>query len=223
MKNNLVNSFVRGFGYTLGRSAANSVINSTSNSKSPSALSVAQQWAVIGITIIFALLIGVVLSNSGQKDFAIGASWIAVFTMWLPVRLFFRHKNRTKNSQVFEKLLTEFNKIKQEIESFPANITIEVDNQYDTIETNLSKIKQIRDSLKRLFEKYDAETAIRLYNGEFWIGMTREQILDIKGEPTSVETEKTSTLERSTLYYGGKRSGDVFKLENNVLVSFKDR
>lgn len=72
--------------------------------------------------------------------------------------------------------------------------------------------------------KYDEEKANKLYNQEFYIGMTKEELIDSKNsQPDKIEIEKLKTKTKEIWIYGNKSSGDIFIFENELLARFKDR
>ena len=79
MGNALVNSMVRGFGFTLGRRAADSVLNSSSNySTSGSTFSTKNQWISIGFWVLGFFVVGQLHSTGA------GVFW---FFLGIPINL----------------------------------------------------------------------------------------------------------------------------------------
>lgn len=74
-----------------------------------------------------------------------------------------------------------------------------------------------------LIQKYGEEIGGKLSNNDFWIGMTEEQLVDAKGNPSKIEKEVLKTKTKLTYIYGNKSSGDYFILEDSVVVKFVDR
>ena len=57
-----------------------------------------------------------------------------------------------------------------------------------------------------------------------WLGMSKENLIDMKGQPTQIERDENSRTITDVLIYGtSKRSGDVFTFKNDILREFKDR
>lgn len=83
-------------------------------------------------------------------------------------------------------------------------------------------IKQV-ERHKGLIDKYGEEIADRLVKHDYFLGMTEEQLLDCKGQPTKIEREEMKTKTKIIYIYGNKSSGDVFVFVNGVLERFKDR
>lgn len=85
-----------------------------------------------------------------------------------------------------------------------------------------SRVKHER--INTILAKYGDEVGNKILKEEFWIGMTKEQVIDSKGrQPDKVEIEALKTKTKETLIYGNKTSGDVFVIENGVVARFKDR
>lgn len=90
----------------------------------------------------------------------------------------------------------------------------------------LEKLKQNAIAkYHRLAEKYNPEIAMKLVNAEYFIGMTKEQLLDSKGfEPEIVEIQTLKTKTKETLVFGEtKNSNDWFVLENGLVVKITDK
>jgi hypothetical protein len=82
---------------------------------------------------------------------------------------------------------------------------------------------QLYQREKYIHDKYDNDTAIKILNHNYWIGMTEEQLIDCKGLPSKVEKEELKTKIKTTYIYGNKNSGDYFIIENNQVVKIVDR
>lgn len=75
-----------------------------------------------------------------------------------------------------------------------------------------------------LIKKYGEEKGMKLFNEQYFLGMTKEELLDSKEyEPDKIETEVLKTKTKETWIYGNKSSGDVFVFENDILTKIKDR
>lgn len=86
-----------------------------------------------------------------------------------------------------------------------------------------NRVAEIGRQIVYLRDKYGAEVASKLINEEFWIGMTAEQLVDSKGEPSSKEVEQLKTKVKETYVYGNKSRGDYFVIENGIVVKIVDR
>lgn len=92
--------------------------------------------------------------------------------------------------------------------------------------TSPSKFEVIVNSLlkrKNLLDKYGSDIGAALYNGNYFIGMTEEQLIDSKGQPTKIETENLKTKTKRIFIYGNKNSGDVFNFVDGKLERFKHK
>ncbi len=94
--------------------------------------------------------------------------------------------------------------------------------QYD-FDKMIQNCKNVLRHENSLISKYGNETAQKLINQEYWIGMKQEQLIDSKGEPDKVEKEVLKTKTKETYIYGNKSSGDYFVFENNIVTKFVDR
>lgn len=75
-----------------------------------------------------------------------------------------------------------------------------------------------------LIREYGEEIGMKLFNQQFFIGMTKDQVEHSKGyPPDKKEREELKTKTKDTWIYGNKSSGDVFIFENDVLTKYKDR
>lgn len=88
------------------------------------------------------------------------------------------------------------------------------------------RLKSIAEK-KFLFlkDKYDIQIAVKLINGEYWIGMTKDQVLDAKGrKPDNIEKEHLKTRTKEIWYYGQyKSSSDVFVFVDGITEKITDR
>ncbi len=97
-------------------------------------------------------------------------------------------------------------------------------SEEDRIRRYNELVKNAKDKFARLSAKYGDETALKLVNAEYFIGMTREQLIDSKGsQPDSAEVQQLKTKSKETLVWGNKNSGDWFVLEEGVVVKITDR
>jgi hypothetical protein len=151
-----------------------------------------------GLIILLCLLIGIILvvvSVNGKKN---------------------KEKLETERKT---NLLNEFDSLKDQIKDSEGLRKELITKSADEFEKNMNNIKR----QLYLFNKYGQEEGMKMYKGEYWIGMTEEQIIDAKGQPTKVETEVLKTKTKRILIYGNKNSGDVFSFVNGTLEHFKDR
>lgn len=111
------------------------------------------------------------------------------------------------------------------------------DNDYNDLKNRLmsksisfidfdSKLNSCIELNKRwhyILDKYGYEIAQKIIDHKYWIGMTKEQLIDAKGEPTKIETEQLKTKTKETFIYGYKSSGDYFVFENGFATKIVDR
>ena len=90
-------------------------------------------------------------------------------------------------------------------------------------EAKLASEKAKAERIATIHSKYGVEKGDMILNKQFFLGMTREELLDSAGQPTKKETEVMKTKTKETWIYGNKTSGDVFVFEKDVIVRFKDR
>ena len=76
---------------------------------------------------------------------------------------------------------------------------------------------------KILVGKYGELDGTRISNGQYWLGMSEEQLIDSIGKPTLIEREVLKTKEKIIYIYGKKTTGDVFTFVNGKLEALKDR
>jgi hypothetical protein len=115
-------------------------------------------------------------------------------------------KNQTILSKHYEEIKIGFDKYK-----------------YEYINSQFTQAKKHKEKYDLLHKKYPDEIAIKLFNQDYWIGMTIEQLQDAKGQPTKIEEEVLKTKTKRIFIYGNKSSGDVFNFVDGVLERFKDR
>jgi len=120
-------------------------------------------------------------------------------------------------------LIDSISDLKQHISNYSDLISsLEIADIIDVRRTVISARAQIERSL-RLEEKYGEEIAQKLIDQNYFLGMTEEQLIDSKGEPTKIETEVMKTKTKVIYIYGNKSSGDVFNFVNGELERFTDR
>lgn len=90
-------------------------------------------------------------------------------------------------------------------------------------ENYISQAINIKKHIDAIINKYGEETGWKLLNQEYWVGMSKEQLVDANGEPTQTEIEVLKTKTKETLIYGNKSSGDYFVFENGIATKIVDR
>ncbi len=163
--------------------------------------------ALIVITIIASLfiIIGVYIYNYKQNKRRIEID-----------RLNKEEKEKQKR-KIYE-ILSKFTMDDSDLIFMESHITHEL---YSVNEYN----KMAESLLKKYFliEKYGVDLGVSLFQEKYFIGMTEEQLIDSKGNPTKIETEKLKTKTKNIFIYGNKNSGDVFNFVDGKLERFKDR
>jgi|LakMenEpi03Aug12_release.lakeMendotaPanAssembly.Ray.scaffolds.fasta_scaffold223663_1 hypothetical protein len=224
MGNSLTSSIVKGFGFTIGRRAANSVLDSKvlTSSGGFMGMSTSEQWKLIGLWVFGIIAIGQI--NGVANFFFVILGWIPI-AMFIKART--RRKERNLSLSVIEKIESVVNESRtigmrgfEEWEETKSSLVgnLYVANKYLDLSTKMLNI------FKSTLSKYDLETTIKLCSGNPWIGMSKDHVLHMKGgEPDKREVETIKDKSIETFIYGNKYSGDVFKFEDGVLVSFKDR
>ncbi|MEJ8803168.1 DUF4236 domain-containing protein [Pontibacter sp. H249] len=92
------------------------------------------------------------------------------------------------------------------------------------LDLHLERARVKHERINTILTKYGDEVGNKILKEEFWIGMTKEQVIDSKGrQPDKIEVEALKTKTKETLIYGNKTSGDVFVIENGTVARFKDR
>lgn len=89
------------------------------------------------------------------------------------------------------------------------------------ISDNSQKLREEKRAY--LIKKYGEDIANKLLRNEYWIGMTKDQVIDSKGEPSKIETEVLKTKTKETFIYGSKSGGDYFVFENDLVTKYVDR
>ena len=72
-------------------------------------------------------------------------------------------------------------------------------------------------------EMFLSEEVEKMITGNYWPGMTEEQLLLMRGEPDKIESEMLKTKINKYYIYGTKSAGDVFVFNEGKLERFKDR
>jgi hypothetical protein len=231
MGNSLTNSIVRGFGFTIGSKAANSLTRPSTNRPTTnqviikSSLPAKQQWKAIGIWILGIFVIGQL-----HNLFA-GAFW---FLLGLPISLsIFKMNNRVKikkeENQMREIYCGEIPSLMEEVKGLPMTFGITEDiitdkTTFEDVKWTYETLNKILSENRPLMRKYDRDTVRKIGMGHYWIGMTEDNLIDMKGNPTKTESKVSkSGINSNTYIYGSKQTGDILKFENGILVSYTDR
>jgi hypothetical protein len=73
--------------------------------------------------------------------------------------------------------------------------------------------------LKRLEERYDKKTALRIYHEKVWKGMTEEMLRLSLGNPQNIRRVRTSSQVKEDWIYANGKEARHIKLINGVVVS----
>jgi hypothetical protein len=225
MGNSLVNSMVRGFGFTLGRRAANSVLNSSSNySSSEGSWATKDQWKSIGLWVLGFFVVGQLHSTGA------GVFW---FFLGIPINLgvfkvisYFKQKKIEKGLR--ETYTNEIPSLMEEVKSLPLQFLITNDiindkTPFEDVESTYEGLNRILNKYRPLVVKYDREMVNKIGMGNYWIGMTEDNLIDMKGQPTNLETKIKKDIDIKVYVYGNKQTGDILTFENGKLTEFTDR
>jgi hypothetical protein len=229
MGNSLTNSIVRGFGFTIGKRAANSLLNSSSYSSSsydenPTKIT---NWQVVFAIILWIPLFGVVTKMGSMG----GGLW---FIFGLPIclmvfKIYNIRKVKAKQNEMAEFYLNEIPSLMEEVKALPLEFlitrdVINEDTPFEDIESAYEVLNRIVDKYRPLVAKYDREMVNKIGMGMYWVGMSEENLTDMKGYPTNVETKVDKSGITTKVYvYGNKQTGDILTFENGVLVTYTDR
>ena len=220
---NLSKSFVRGFGATLGVFAAKGFLDAVRNPNyRTGGVSTKRQWYAMGSWIGITALLGFTLGGAfASLFFILGLIPIFGFQMWAQKR-----ENKKINLEERSILLSKIKEVsetaKKEGITFDLDLNENIQNYY--LENMLDRMTDKLDRVTRFRKKYEGEILDRMVEGTIWLGMSKENLLDIKGVPSQVEKKENSRTITEVLIYGySKRTGDVFTFKNDSLVEFKDR
>ena len=214
---------VRGFGFTLGRRAADSFLDSSSNYSS-STTSTKNQWIAIGFWII-GFFICYLINNLG-----VSVLW---FFLGIPINLgviklinYFKEKKIQKRLR--EIYTSKIPSLMEEVKSLPLTfgITDEIINDktsFEDVESTYDSLERILSKYRPLMVKYDRNMVNKIGMGYYWIGMTEENLIDMKGQPTNLETKIKKDVNIKVYVYGNKQTGDILTFENGILTEFTDR
>jgi hypothetical protein len=234
MGNNLSNSIVRGFGFRIGSNMANSLMkNAAKNPVSPETAK--RQWKRFGIGFIFYILINYISFKLYMGTPGSMGPGLSILFGWIPCFTFFKIKDviDTKKSRehAYQSLLetikdfkTDGRKLSNEDEviagfhaskKYPWSYVLDVQNKLERF--------------KYLGTKYDAEDNCqeiidRIMDGQIWLEMTEDNLIDLKDgkQPNKIERKVVKGIEHKKLIYGNVYSGQWYEFEDNKLTSYKD-
>jgi hypothetical protein len=226
----LGNSFVRGFGSTLGSFAARSLVASAITSSNEPVDEIGKKstksmWMILGLVFIISALIGKYTPNDNHLGMSLFFSSLIIFPI---VNLFVvKYKRKKQDRLIRNNLNLVINGTLEEAKS--KEIILEIP---DTSSMSLYYLEELSINMKRILnkkvrlkEKYrNHEHFNDIMREVIWMGMSVENLKDIKGDPTSYEVSENSKTRTEVLLYGSNKwSGDVFTFKNGILTEFKDR
>jgi hypothetical protein len=221
---NLSKSFVRGFGGTLGVFAAKGLLDAAANSGNRiGGLSTKRQWYVLGNWIGITVLLGFILGP-------VPATLFLIFGL-IPVVIYQKRAQKKEDEKEYSEersiILAEINSVREQanlsgIVKFTTDFSGDIENYQ--LRNTLNSMKAKLNTVTRLSKKYEGELLDKMIDGIPWLGMTKDNLIDMKGQPTQIERDENSRTITDVLIYGtSKRSGDVFTFKNGFLTEFKDR
>ena len=220
---NLSKSFVRGFGATLGVFAAKGFLDAAKNPEYRiGGVSTKRQWYAIGSWVGITSLLGFIFGSTPAILFFIfGLIPTFLFQMWAQSR-----ENKNEYQQERDVLLARIEEISEKAKL--GGIVFDLDWNGDVknyhLENTLNFMTNKFNTVTRLSKKYQGELLDKMVEGIFWLGMTKENLIDMKGTPSQIEkSENSKTVTEILIYGNSKRSGDVFTFKNDELKEFKDR
>jgi hypothetical protein len=223
---NLTSSIVRGFGFTIGRRAANSMLNSSPSNYTPSesSLTKGQQWKVFGLWVLGFFVVGQLHSTGA------GVFW---FLLGLPIligviKLINKSKIKKEQSILKENYLKEIPSLMSEVKSLPlqfgiTNDVVSDNTSFEDVESTYEGLTGIVNKYRPLVAKYDRDMVNKIGMGYYWIGMNEENLIDMKGQPTNLESKIKKDVDIKVYVYGNKQTGDILTFENGKLTEFTDR
>lgn len=122
-----------------------------------------------------------------------------------------------------ETLINSLDVIKDKISNYPTLIKNLEQQDLRSVRVNVFNTREEVGRLVQLESKYGEVVARKLINFEYFLGMTEQQLIDSRGEPTKIEKEVLKTKTKIVYIYGNKSSGDVFVFVNGELERFTDR
>ena len=94
---------------------------------------------------------------------------------------------------------------------------------YRAIETDKENKKKRKDEL---IAKYGEDEANRMLNGEIWMGMTAEQVLETIGKPDMVDQKQMAKCSREVLKWresGKRRIAYQITCDDGIVTGISDR
>ena len=96
------------------------------------------------------------------------------------------------------------------------------------IERNISKIER-EIQLRKKYPKESDDGIYLMMRKSFYVGMSREQLIDSKGRPEDIKSSYKNNVETEKFYYGGRTTRVKTKkysleitLKNNEIVGYKE-
>ena len=220
---NLSKSFVRGFGGTLGVFAAKGLLDVARDPNfRVGGLETKRQWKAIILWVVITTVLGFTLGTlPALLFFFVGIVPLYLFQMWIQ-----RKEEKKDYEEERNSLMLEIQEVQREASKhgikFDLDWSGEVENYH--LRNTLERIKQKTYKTIFLQSKYEGEVLSKLINNQIWLGMSKENLIDIKGSPSQIESSENSKTITEILIYGkSKRSGDVFTFKNGILADYKDR
>ena len=87
-------------------------------------------------------------------------------------------------------------------------------------------LKKDEEKKKMLIEKYGKEDGERLAEGEMWIGMTSEQVLDALGQPDMVDQKQLVKCSREVFKWrveGKRRIAYQITCDDGIVTAISDK
>jgi hypothetical protein len=112
--------------------------------------------------------------------------------------------------------LSNYNEFREEL------ITLDLALVRSNVASAFSDYEKAKRKLD-LKKKYGVELADKIIGREYFLGMTEEHLVEMRGNPSKIETEVLKTKTKLIYIYGNKSSGDIFNFVNGQLERFKDR
>lgn len=95
--------------------------------------------------------------------------------------------------------------------------------EQERFDSRLKSAIEMKGRYDFLEGKYGIDKALKMIKHEYWIGMSKDELIDCKGNPHKIEKEELKTKVKETYIYGNKNSGDYFVFENDAIVKIVDR
>lgn len=224
------NSFIRGFGATLGSFAARSLVSSAiAVSNQPmdemEKKNTRSMWKLLFVVSVVCLLIGKYTPENNHVAVSLFVSFVFIAPI---VNLFVvKYKKKKRDSIIRNNLNVSISETQKRARENGINLKIPNTSSmslYYLEELSIDIIRLLNKKI-RLKEKYENhEFFDKIIQDIPWIGMSVENLKDIKGNPSSYEVSENSKTKTEILLYGANKwSGDVFTFKNGILTEFKDR